>query len=221
MSGDTRIRVGGSWVEPSDIRAYSGGSWSSITEGFARQGGRWVRIWPPRAPQTTDTYDATSTALWHDLSDGWHGSSWGTRPEQGAHPNGGNHRGLWFYGNPAWRNDLAEDGGRRVVQIEMFLRRTSGHMGSGSTGSVRPSIWCHGYNSRPGHKPSIFGGPFLAPSFALEEGKWITLPRSWGSMLVSGRVRGFAVYTANLGPYVAFRGTADAATSGRIRITHD
>jgi hypothetical protein len=221
MSGQTRIRVGSSWVEPSQIYHRSGGTWNAVQRGYVYRNGAWRQIWPPRQPATTDIYDSTETALWHDFSDGWHGGTWGTSPEQGAHPSGSNHRGLWFYGNRPWQTALNQDGGRRVTKIEIYLRRVSGHQGPGPSGGVRPRLYAHGFNSRPNSKPALFGGPFLGPPIAAGGAAWVELPVGWGPWLVSGRARGFAVFAPEGGPYSAYQSRDATDAAGRLRITHE
>lgn len=217
MSGETRVRVGGSWVEPDDILHYDG-SWQSVQEGFVRSRGAWVRVWPPRAPQAVQTYNATSSGLWHDFSSGWTG--FGNQPEQGAHAVG-NHRGLWFYGSPPWAGDLAADGGRRVTKVEIYLTRISGHMGWGSTGSIGPRLWYHRWNSQPSGRPAIYGGPYQGPGIARNESRWVTLPSSWHRVFEDGTLRGIAVHTPDGGPISAYQGPSQSVSGGRLRITHE
>ena len=218
MSRDTRIRVGGSWVEPDDILHYDGSSWDPVQEGFVRVGGQWVRIWPPRQPPATDTFNAASSGLWHHYSTGWAG--YGDQPEQGAH-SVGNHRGCWFYGSTPWSNALAQDGGRKVTKVEIYLTRISGHMGWGSAGNVRPRLWYHRHDSRPSGRPSLYGGPFEGASLARGESKWVTLPEGWNRLFESGNLRGIAVHTPAGGPVSAYEGPSQSVSGGRLRISHE
>lgn len=220
MSNETRIRWNGAWVAPSDIRRWTGTVWSPVSAGYVRKGDQWVRIWPPRAPQAIDTYDSIDTALWHDASNGWYESSWGTQPTQGSHYYGGAHRGVWFYGSRPWANALAADGGRYIDKIEVFLHRVSGHLGWGSTNAVSPRMWLHGYNTQPGGKPGLFAGPQALSGIARGESKWVTLPSSWHRYFLDGRARGIAVYTSTGGPIMSFQSRSDSVTTGRLRITH-
>lgn len=219
MSGDTRIRVGGSWVEPSDILHYSGGTWTSVQEGFARHKGVWERIWPPRAAPTSDTFDAVSSGLWHDFSTAWVG--WGNQPEQGAHGGDLNHRGCWFYGAQPWEATLAADGGRHITKVEIYLTRIEGHMGWGSPNAISPRLWFHRWNSQPSGRPSFYGGPFTGAGLEPGESKWVTLPSSWHQYFESGYLRGIGVHTPNGGPISAYQGPSQSVSGGRLRITHE
>lgn len=218
--GDIELFDGNRWSRPSQIRSFQNGSWQHITEGLVFSGGKWVRFWPPRNPPTTDTFDSTNSWLWHDYSDGWFPNTWGKRPEQGPHPGTSNsHRGIWLYDSAAWRSVLRQEGGRKVTKIEIYLHRTTGHIGWGASGSVRPTVWCHNYASRPNGRPGLLAS-HLVSGFARGESKWVALPASWGKGMAAGTIRGFGVYSPSGGPYAAFRGSDDQANSGRIRIYH-
>jgi hypothetical protein len=227
---DPFIRVGGSWVSPSAIDVRVAGSWQAAQEGFIRVNNQWSRFWPPRSPQETNTFTATATHKWHDLSDGWVGwdGVFGTAPEQGAHANPGNHRGLWFYNSASWRSALGSDGGRVVTKLEIFLERVgTGHMGWGSTGRVRPRLWHHRYDSRPGTagpngngRPALYGGPFLGAALDRGESRWMDLPAAWGRGMADGTIRGFAVFCPELGPVSGYQSRSVSSVTGQIRITH-
>lgn len=218
MSRDTRIRVGGSWVEPSDILVRSGGSWTSVSEGYARHDRKWVQIWPPRDPETVSTFNAVSSGLWHDFSSGW--SGYGDQPEQGSHSVGG-HRGVWFYGSGSWDSVLAADGGRTVTKVEIYLTRFAGHMGMGSPNAISPRMWYHRWNSRPDGRPSLYGGTFVASGLEPNESKWVTLSKDWHRVFEDGTLRGIAVHTPDGGPISAYHGPSNSASGGQLRITHE
>lgn len=250
---DIVYRDGGVYTHPQDILRFNGSSWVSIPEGLYRTpSGSWERFWPLRAPRTVSTFDSIGARTWDDQT-GWRHTVAGgadhsqdvpiqrLRPQQGQWGSQGNRRGLWFYGRDVFRDVLSQDGGRKVIKIEVYLGRHNVNIGS--TTALSPRLWGHAYNKEldviPGWPqphgrtagiqwhgnlvgaPVLTGGPHHLPPMNSGEERWYELPVAWGERFASGEWYGLAAYTPNGAAHLTFHSVEYNPACGRIRITHD
>jgi hypothetical protein len=162
---------------------------------------------PPPAPETTDTWSATSSQTWRENFGGqWHDSD----VLQGKWDEWGLNKGYWFFGT----SPNTTVSGKTVQQIRVYLKRSNN---SGSSGSVNAIIRPHGYASQPSSdaEPSMLGTSHSV-GFKWGEGKWVTLPSSFHSYFENGSAYGIGIYTTSTSNsnYMRFN------TSAKIQITY-
>jgi hypothetical protein len=124
----------------------------------------------------------------------------------------GKHKGMWLFNDDWWRNELK---GRKIVKVELYIQRQKEH--NGDWIATNPTFWTHNYDTFPSGQPMFANKYHPLITYAMGQGKWITLPNSYGEALRDGRARGIGIYRDNWGqkPYIIFEPGAT------LRITHD
>ena len=133
---------------------------------------------------TCDTWQ-TSPASWRGTSDSevYHGNGypWSSR--------GGNK--AYFFGyklGGTLLKDYFDSAPATVVKVEVYVRRSSTSSGINSPQQCR--WYAHNHSSQPGGEPSDSTDAYNNGTLDRGEGKWVTLPTSWGSKFLSGAYEG-------------------------------
>src|SRR5699024_10448451 len=108
----------------------------------------------------------------------------------------GKNKSIFFLDHAKWRKVLK---GKTIVSVKMYIKRNKKHHGYPNDGRVM-HVYTHNYASKS-KLPSASKGPTLSNKFKasglnwrLGQGKWVTLPKSFGEKLRDNKIKGFALY---------------------------
>lgn len=158
--------------------------------------GDWHQAWQygikmPDPPIKTAVWTATSTHNWRPMF----GGQWDSNDNyviQGLwDETWGNYQGLAMFDYNAIKNTLA---GRTITKVEVYFYRISTPHGYYSGQPIL--LYTHNYDSVPSGQPimqSANNGP--ASSFALGDGKWVTVDNSVAERIRDGSAKGIGLYS--------------------------
>lgn len=206
----TGVRVWGA-SHAGCYQTYPGGGTNNYTE---EQGGIFKpynasadfgAATPPPAPETTDTWTASSGAAWRpDYSGQWAKS----QPLQGEWSGWGEYKGCWFFGSSV-SNAVT---GKTISNIRVYITRDSQ---GGYSSKVPIRIRTHNYTSQPSGQPSL-SGEYATVNLGWGDSAWVDLPSSMFNQFESGSAKGIGVYFGggNEGEYAYMKNNA------KIEITY-
>lgn len=157
--------------------------------------------WKPPSNSTTNNKITVASGIkTRSWRDNW---KWRTDNDyiyQGEWENWGHHYGfIWL------PSDLpAKLQGKQISSVKLYLHRTAE---GGISTAQKPTFWLHKMSGATGN-PSVINGTNWASNvgWASNEGKWVTLPVSFGESIRDGNATGIATYVSGSSPYVYFHG---------------
>ncbi|MEC0276801.1 peptidoglycan-binding protein [Peribacillus frigoritolerans] len=155
--------------------------------------------WKRPAEQPTKTVPASGmkTRSWRD---NWKWRSDTDHIYQGEWENWGRHYGYIFFPT----NLRGKLKGKKIKSVKLYLKRYSSE---GVHSKQYPTFWLSTKSTATG-SPQVISGSSWKSNVGWDnsDGKWVTLPKSYGEAIRDGKAKSIAIHVSGRSPYMRFYG---------------